>query len=336
MATAKPVEAAAAPDACEVSQASLALDIGGTKIAGAIVMRKAGETPRVVFREEVATKAQQGGTAVLGRVVKLAQQLAAKSEGNLAGIGVATAGRVNAERGCIAYANEIMPGWTGQPVRAALEDACSLPAAVLNDVQAHALGEARWGAGRGAETCLVVAAGTGIGGGIITQGKILRGTHGFAGEIGCSPNPLGSAALGVEGGIVDLEAVAAGSGIERCYRNYTGKTLTGAEISAAANSGDTDACRIIEQAGYALGVCLAGWTSMLDPDLIVLSGSVAKAGALWRSAVSKGFTERISPVQALLPIVDAKLGADAPLVGATEFLFDTLSEKKSSDALFSL
>lgn len=315
-------------DACALPQASLALDIGGTKIAGAVLALENGAQPRIVTRKTVPTEAARGGEAVLATVVALAQELADAAEGELAGIGVSTAGRVDAHDGSIAYANEIMPGWTGQPVGAALKEALGVPAAVLNDVQAHALGEARWGAGRGAQTCVVVAAGTGLGGGIIAHGSIVRGNHGFAGELGCVPNPLGPAALGVGEGIVDLEAVAAGSGIEACYRALTGKALSGAEISRAANEGEEDARSIIRQAGYALGVSLAGWTNMLDPDLIVLSGSVAKAGRIWRDEVSRGFLERIPDVLSQLPIVDAELGGDAPLIGATEFLLDTLAAKR--------
>lgn len=316
--------AASRIDACAGAQASLAFDIGGTKIAGAVVACNGADQPRIVARRTVATEAARGGEAVLGTVVELARELAKDAASPLLGIGVSTAGRIDAQDGSIAYANDLMPGWTGRPVRAALEAALGAPAAVLNDVQAHALGEARWGAGRGAQTCLVVAAGTGLGGGVITNGSILRGKHGFAGELGSTPNPLGPAALGAGPGIVDLEAVAAGSGIEACFRALTGRALTGAEISRAACEGDEDARRIIMQAGYALGVSLAGWTNLLDPDLVILSGSVANAGELWRSEVQRGFAERISPVQADLPIVDAELGADAPLVGATEFLLDAL------------
>ena len=315
-------------DACALPQASLALDIGGTKIAGALVALEGGAQPRIVARKTIPTEAARGGDAVLATVVSLARELADAAEGTLAGIGVSTAGRVDAHDGSIAYANEIMPGWTGQPVGAALKEALGVPVAVLNDVQAHALGEARWGAGRGAQTCVVIAAGTGLGGGIIAHGSIVRGNHGFAGELGCVPNPLGPAALGVDEGIVDLEAVAAGSGIEACYKKLTGKSLSGAEISQAANDGEDDALSIIRQAGYALGVSLAGWTNMLDPDLIVLSGSVAKAGRIWRDEVFRGFHERIPDVLSQLPIVDAELGGDAPLVGATEFLLDTLADNR--------
>lgn len=317
-------------DACALPQASLALDIGGTKIAGAVVVLGGSRSaqPHIAARKTVPTEAARGGEAVLDTVVALACELARGADAPLRGVGVSTAGRVDAQDGSIAYANEIMPGWTGRPLKAALEAACGIPAAVLNDVQAHALGEARWGAGRGAQTCLVVAAGTGLGGGVVAHGSILRGKHGFAGEVGSTPNPLGPTALGAGPGIVDLEAVAAGSGIEACYRALTGRALTGAEISRAAYEGDEDARRIIEQAGYALGVSLAGWTNLLDPDLIILSGSVANAGALWRDEVTRGFAERISPVQADLPIVDAALGSDAPLIGATEFLLDALDAER--------
>lgn len=315
-------------DACALPQASLALDIGGTKIAGAVVALEDGAQPRIVARKTVPTEAARGGEAVLATVVALARELMQNADGPLRGIGVSSAGRIDAHDGSIAYANEIMPGWMGQPLGATLKEACGIPVTVLNDVQAHALGEARWGAGRGAQTCVVLAVGTGLGGGIIAHGRIVRGHHGFAGELGCVPNPLGSAALGIKEGIVDLEAVAAGSGIEACFRAHTGRALTGAEISQAAQDGDGDAQAIIRQAGYALGVSIAGWTNMLDPDLIVLSGSVAKAGALWRDEVTRGFAERVPAVLSSLPIVEAKLSGDAPLVGATEFLLDALASDR--------
>ena len=110
-------------DACALPQASLALDIGGTKIAGAVMALVAGAQPRIVARKTVPTEAERGGDAVLSTVVLLARELAAQADAPLCGIGVSTAGRVDANDGSIAYANEIMPGWTGQPVGAALEGA---------------------------------------------------------------------------------------------------------------------------------------------------------------------------------------------------------------------
>lgn len=298
----------------------IAVDVGGTKIACALVRYDCeGEQPVVVGKRNVATCAQEGGEAVLDRIVALVADVkaSASDDAPLAGIGVGTAGRVDARDGSIAYANEIMPGWTGRPVAERLKAEFGMPVAVLGDVQSHALGEARWGAARGAQTCIVMAPGTGLGGGIIAGGRILRGAHGFAGEIGATPNTL-------RAGDGNLESVAAGSGIEARYEAATGVHLSGAEISARANDGESAAREAIENAGRALGIALAGWANMLDPEMAVVSGSVVKAGPLWRDALRAAYVEHAPEVLADLPVLDASLGDVAPLVGAAENLLDSL------------
>lgn len=298
----------------------IAVDVGGTKIACAAVRyESAGEPPVVEGKRSVATCAQEGGEAVLERIVGIVADVRASlaDQAHLVGIGVGTAGRVDARDGSIAYANEIMPGWTGRPVAERLKAAFGLPVAVLGDVQSHALGEARWGAARGAQTCIVMAPGTGLGGGIIAGGRILRGAHGFAGEIGATPNTL-------HAGDGNLESVAAGSGIEARYEAATGTHLGGAEISARAYAGDPAAREAIENAGRALGIALAGWANMLDPEMAVVSGSVVKAGPIWRDALHAAYVEHAPGVLAELPVLDASLGDAAPLVGAAENLLDSL------------
>lgn len=298
----------------------IAVDVGGTKIACASVRYdREGEPPVVVGRRSVATCAREGGEAVLDRIVGIVADVKASmpSDAPLVGIGVGTAGRVDARDGSIAYANEIMPGWTGRPVAARLRSEFDMPVAVLGDVQSHALGEARWGAARGARTCIVMAPGTGLGGGIIVGGRILRGAHGFAGEIGATPNTLCA-------GDGNLESVAAGSGIEARYEAATGERLGGAEISARANEGEPAARETIENAGRALGIALAGWANMLDPEMAVVSGSVVKAGPIWRDALRAAYVEHAPEVLADLPVLDASLGDAAPLVGAAENLLDSL------------
>lgn len=300
---------------------AIAVDVGGTKIACASVRyEREGEKPAVVGKQIVATRAEEGGEAVLGRIVEIAADVAAAARDDAArvvGIGVATAGRVDARDGSIAYANDLMPGWTGRPVAARLRAEFDMPVAVLGDVQSHALGEARWGAARGAQTCIVMAPGTGLGGGIIVGGRILRGAHGFAGEIGATPNTLCA-------GDGSLESVAAGSGIEARYEAATGERLSGAEISARANAGEPAAREVIENAGRALGIALAGWANMLDPEMAVVSGSVVKAGPVWRDALRDAYVEHAPAVLADLPVLDASLGDAAPLVGAAENLLDSL------------
>lgn len=296
----------------------VSIDVGGTKIAGALVRYDAPDAkPTVMEAASVPTDAASGGDAVLDRIVSLAAKTIAASPIKPLGIGVGTAGRVDATDGSIAYANDIMPGWTGQPVKSRLQAEFGMPVSVLGDVQSHALGEARWGAAKGAQTCIVMAPGTGLGGGVVCHGRIVRGAHGFAGEIGSTLNPFDP-----EDG--NLESVASGSGIEMRYEALSGKRLTGAEISKLAYEGDEDALQTIRNAGRALGIALASWANILDPEMAVVSGSVTKAGPVWREALQGAFEECAPEVLSSLPIVDAELGSAAPLVGAAENLLDTL------------
>ncbi len=299
----------------------VAVDVGGTKIACALVRYEAaGEAPAVVSKRSIPTEAQQGGDAVLVKILDIVGESLAEAQAAsevVAGIGVATAGRVDVNTGNIAYANEIMPGWSGQLLGDALRETFDVPSAVLGDVQSHALGEARWGAARGAQTAIVMAPGTGLGGGIICHGKIVRGKHGFAGEIGSTMNTLAA-------GDGNLESVASGSGIEARYYAESGIHQTGAEISHRAQLGETLARKTIENAGRALGLALAGWANVFDPDIAVVSGSVTKAGPMWRNAMVSAFKAQAPGVLADLPIVDATLGDNAPLVGAAENLLDSL------------
>lgn len=313
------------PANCEFPARVVAIDVGGTKITGSIVRYDSAEAePVVEDSRTVATEALKGGASVLDKICSLACNLAACAPSSPLGIGVGTAGRVDAKSGDIAYANDLMPGWGGQPLASALHERSGLPAAVLNDVQAYAVGEARWGAGRGADTCIMIAAGTGVGGAVIAHGRIVRGKHGFAGEVGHMASSVATGIPCVCGGSGHLESVAAGSGIEARFFEATEEHLSGAEISALAAKGEQPARRIIKEAGFALGQAIAGLTNILDPDIVILSGSVVKAGAEWRAELQRGFDSQIPAIQRDLPIVDAKLGAAAPLIGAAENLINSL------------
>ncbi|WP_297156075.1 ROK family protein [uncultured Ellagibacter sp.] len=313
------------PVHCALPARVVAIDVGATKITGGIVRYDSPTTAPVVEESRtIATEAARGGASVLDKICTLACELSADASSPVLGVGVGTAGRVDAKTGDIAYANDLMPGWGGQPLASTLRERCSLPAAVLNDVQAYAVGEARWGAGRGADTCIMIAAGTGVGGAVIAHGRIVRGKHGFAGEVG---HMASSSATGIPcacGGRGHLESVSAGSGIEARYFEATDEHLSGAEISALAAKGEQPARRIIKEAGFALGQAIASLTNILDPDIVILSGSVAKAGEEWRAELQRGFTGEIPPAQRDLPIVNAELGAFAPLIGAAENLIDSL------------
>ena len=274
-----------------------AFDVGGTKMAGALVRYSAADAaPTVDALRSVPTEAQRGGSAVLDTLASLVADVVADAEDDVVGIGVGTAGLVDVRTGGIAFANELMPGWTGQPVAERLSASLGLP----------------------------VAAGTGLGGGIVANGRVLLGAHGFAGELGRTPCPDALGTPRACGTASELESIAAGSGIEARYVAAGGERLAGDEIARRAADGEELARRIILEAGAVLGEAIATWTDLLDPELVVLSGSVCNAGKAWRAALQEGFERQAPSVMHGLPIVDAALGSRAPLIGAAEYLLDTL------------
>ena len=314
----------------------VALDIGGTKIGGAVVRYEPGCAPRVTHHTSIATEAARGGADVLARVRAFALELVAaarvEADCDLVGVGVSSAGTIRETDGHVAFANDIMPGWMGQPLGATLEEACGLPVAVLNDVHAHGLGEARHGAARGARVAVIVAAGTGLGGAVIINGDVFSGAHGYAGTLGHCLHPAALGAPSGWPGTGHLESVVAGSGIEERYRTSGGEVVSGAEISARANAGEALARQVIEQSGRSLGESIASWADVLDPELVVLSGSVTKAGRIWHEALRSGYDSFCLPELAGLPFADAELGDDAPLIGAAERLLDKVRRTRGTAA----
>ena len=307
-----------------MSRTVIAVDIGGTKIACGLVVLGEG-APVVDSVVKVPTEAMKGGEHVLATVLEQVKAAIDRAGEKPEGVGISSAGVVNPRNGDITFANELMPGWGGTRLGAEVTAATGLPCRVLNDVHAHALGEARWGGGRDKKSCLVAAVGTGIGGAFVERGKIMLGAHDEAGHIGhvCCP-----AAAGVPcscGAIGHLEPIAAGPGIIREYvrlggdaEKPDGTPMDGAEIDRRAAAGDEAAKAAEARAGRALGEVLGSMCNMLDPDVVILSGSVAQCGPDWSDAMAEAFKGQAMPPVATTPIVGGELGGDAPLVGAAE------------------
>lgn len=295
----------------------LALDIGGTKVAWAVVNA---QDLAVEERGEIATLAHEGGAAVARRIgTETARVLDARPD--IEGIAVASAGVVDSETGRIVSATNTMPGWGGTELARILREASGVSAVeILNDVHAHGLGEARLGAGRGKETVLVLAVGTGIGGALIVGGEPALGDHFLAGHFGHIHHHLGSGmpcSCGREG---HIEAFCSGSGITAWYESRRGPgdpaATNGRELQALADSGHGLANACFTESGWAIGECLGSLANCLDPSLIVLSGSMTRSGPLWWEAVKKGYVEQAMNGVADIGIVPGRLGGDAPLLGA--------------------
>ena len=303
----------------------VALDIGGTKIASALVTLAPGEKPVVEHYDKIPTEAKKGGQTVLANAIKMARRVLDLAGEGVEGIGVSSGGVIDPRTGDVTYANDMMPGWGGTHLGAELTAATGLPARVLNDVHAHALGEARWGAGKNAQSSLVVAVGTGIGGAFVERGRIMLGAHNEAGHIGhvsCTDAAGVPCQCGATG---HLETIACGPGIIERYLELGGAATTedgtpvdGAVIDQRAAAGDEAAIEAEARSGHAIGEVLGSLVNMLDPDNIILSGSVAQCGPAWHDAMARGWAEAVMPPCAKTPIVGGDLGGDAPLIGAAE------------------
>ncbi len=313
-----------------------AVDIGGTKIACAVMVFPAdGTCPHPVWETEVPTAAAEGGEAVYARVEAVAREALEAAPGAVLGVGIGSAGVVDPATGSIAYANEIMPGWGGIALRARLHEALGVPVAVTGDVHAHALGEARWGVGRGYTSVLCLGIGTGVGGAFVVDGRVLRGAHGAAGHMGHIES---TAAAGVPcacGRRGHLESVASGTSIGRMFEERYGRVdparpTVGRDVNDLVAAGDERAIAVVTEAGHALGASLGSLANILDPAVIVLSGGVIHAGTGWRSetwrqSVAEGYAaQALDPLQDT-PILIGELEGRAPLIGAAENLLDSLS-----------
>ncbi|RSN51698.1 ROK family protein [Actinomadura sp. WAC 06369] len=278
-----------------------ALDIGGTKVAAAL----ADAEGTVLHRGRVPTP-EGGGQAVLAAAARLLDGLAEDARdgsrppgggtgdrlraAGVRALGVGAPGVVDPATGRVVSATDVLPGWSGTPVRDALADLTGLPVAVANDVRAMGLGEARRGAGAGFHRVLHVSVGTGVGGALTTGGRLDGGAHGTAGELAHLLVP-------------ERGPVPCGCG----RRDHLEAAVSGPAIAATGDPG---------RAGALLGRALAGLLAVLDPDAVVVGGGVAQVGAPFLDAVTAAFRAEALPPLRATPILPAALGTDAPLTGA--------------------
>lgn len=299
--------------------AVVAIDVGGTKIrAGSVIDDAVGRlrempTPAAAGREDILSSI----TEVARAVIRDTDAHTPDGQGLRWTIGVGSAGVIDPETGTVISATDSLTGWAGTRLSAELSARLGLRTRAVNDVHAHALGESLAGAARGTRSSLFVAAGTGIGGGFITEGRLLTGRHFAAGHIGHVPV---AAARGLPcpcGGVGHLEAIASGPGVLSSYRRAGGTDASSArELAESAHAGDTRAQQALEDAGHALGSVLGGVANVLSPEAIVIGGGLAGAGELWWRSVLEAFDSELIPAICGLGLRPAELGPDAALIGA--------------------
>jgi glucokinase len=296
----------------------IAVDVGGTKVLAGLVTSE-GDVSATIRLPTPSS----GGAALLQTVheaVRSVRAAAADARAPVLGCGVGTAGVVLDDR--IVSANDLLPGWADMPLAESLSSLLDRPVAVVNDVHAAATAEVRLGAARGMRAALVVAVGTGIGGALVQDGRVVAGRQGIAGSIGHMPAPITAHRVCSCGVIGHIEAYSGGRAIEQDYRHRHGRDLDLHRIAELAVSGDHEAARAIHEGGYLLGRVLGGASTLIDPDLVVLGGGVSSIGELFVGAVRRGMAaEEIRP-GAAPRLVPGALGVNSVLIGSALTLFE--------------
>ena len=311
-----------------------AADLGGTHLrvatvdqSGQIHFRLKHNTPQAETADEIVQ-------ALVNAVRECEKQIteSAADAGKLNNaVSVVVPGTVNVEEGIVVKAPNV-PSLDCFSLATALTDALQLPAILENDANAAAVGEMWQGAGRKHRTIVCVTLGTGVGGGIILDGKLWRGAHGAAAEVGhMCVDPFGGVACGC-GSRGCLEVYASATAIVRMAREASPRhpdslvsidaELTAEAIYTAGTKGDELALEVFRRMGTYLGIGLANLINIINPELIVIGGGVVNGWSLFEKQMHQQVAERAFPLLAArVKILRAECGDDAGLLGAARLAF---------------
>jgi glucokinase len=281
----------------------IAVDLGGTKLAAALVDSRGQMAKQTILAVDTSSS-----LAPVNQIVKVTRELigAKKNEGKISAIGVAVPGLFRRD-GTVWAPN--LKGWKRMPLAQHLKRAVGLPVVVESDRNAAVLGETWLGAAKGKSDAIVLMLGTGIGAGIWSGGRLVRGAHELSGCVGWMvvADPYGKEARQVG----QLESLAAGPAIARA-----GGSINAQNVAAAARCGDPTAIQIYLEAGRLLGYAVANLVSLFDPEIVVIGGGLAKASDLFLESLREAAKERAQPIAARhVRIVASPLGPNANLLG---------------------
>jgi len=312
----------------------LAFDLGGTKIAFGVVA----ENGEVLGSDKIETLAKQGPEQAIQRVNRAAQSLLQKlniKPQELIGIGIASPGPLDISKGCV-DGSPNLPGWTGYSIEQGLSSFFNLPARIDNDANAAALGEYKFGAGKSKKNMVYITVSTGIGGGVIVDGRLMRGANGNAAELGhltlningpaCPCGANGCFEMYASGTAIarrTREAIQAGAPSQILSLAGSLEKITTHHILAALQKEDELAKKIWNETTEYLGRGLAVVINTFNPELIVVGGGVTAAGELLFNPVrEKALRYAFPRLAAVCSIVPAGLGSNVGVVGAAACAFE--------------
>ncbi|WP_432246009.1 ROK family protein [Arthrobacter sp. G.S.26] len=303
---------------------AIGVDLGGTKTAAGVVSG-AGE---VLFSETIPTLNRGGGAAILDATAALVSGLISRAAAagiTVDRVGAGSAGVIDASRGVVVSATDAILGWAGTDLTAGLASRLGLPPSsvrAVNDVHAHALGEAWTGSAAGTASSLLVAFGTGVGGSFVLAGTPVLGHRHVGGHVGHVASPYayhnGAALPCVCGHTGHVEAIASGPAILESFRRFGGppQVRDTRAVFSLAHDGDAAAIKAIGAGAGAAGQAVGGLANILDPAVVVVSGGLADAGDLWWLPMERALRAELLAPLADVPVLRAALGNTAAIVGA--------------------
>jgi glucokinase len=300
---------------------SLGLDVGGTKLAAGVVDANG----QVLSFEAVPTQARQGPARVLQRLFELGRRAVEESGSGwpeIRAVGIACGGPLDTERG-IVISPALLPGWRDVPITARAEQEFGRPALLENDATAAAAGEHRWGAGIGTRNMVYLTISTGVGGGVVIDGHVYRGSMGNGGELGhVTIDWRGRRCPGC-GRRGCLEAYVSGTSIVERAREVGLRVESAEQVAAAARAGDPRAGAVWNETVEALGCGLTSIVNLFEPELVVVGGGVSRAGEQLLGPVRKAVqTSAMEPAAQAVGIVRSAFGDQVGVVGAAATAHD--------------
>lgn len=318
----------------------LTVDLGGTKIMAAVLLPD-GE---VLSRNYCLTMADKGPEVVIDRILSAVNGAMTQAElktSDFIGLGIAAAGILDIKRGIVTTSPNL-PRWQNVPLRDILAEKLGIVTYIINDANAAALGEHRFGGGRGFGNMIYLTVSTGIGGGIIVDGKLYSGADGCAGELGHMTIEVDGPQCNC-GNFGCLEALASGWAVAREAKTRIKQgekssiieladgrleSITAETVAVAARRGDRLAADIVREAANYLGVGFANFVNIFNPELIVIGGGLSKMGDMLLKPARRVLKERAFKLPArTVRLARARLGSNAGIIGAAAYVFDQQSER---------
>jgi glucokinase len=307
---------------------AIGVDLGGTQLRAALIDRNGA----VRNRKSVFTKAAGGPDVVLGQIEHLVGSVLQGVDGrDITGIGVSAPGPLDTRNG-VALSIPTLAGFVDYPLAAALQKRLPFPVSLENDGISAAIGEWRFGAGRGFENVVYVTVSTGIGGGVIIDNRVLRGRLGMAGHIGhmilvpdgerCSCGNLGCFEAYASGSAFAARAMARAKHAATTLLGANGTAIDSPAVFSAARAGDALAQDLVGEEARILGTGFASLVHLFSPDVIVMGGGLSHEFDALYPAMSARLQECAMPAFKDVRIVRSELGENSGLVGAASLVHE--------------